>query len=210
MPDPNMIKIDEHKIGFMFVCKAGNSSIKTLLNEKFFKGRTEFNVHGPKALAPHAEYCNRHNFGKDYLIFGTCRHPEDRLISCWKDKVLKQLHRGFSRRKYPFSLGMPFDKFVEGLMLIKDNARCDQHLRSQFYDLDLGRISHLIRVENFRSDWERARELIKKHCGQDYPEMKFHERNTGSFKPEISKETRALIEERFIKDYELLGYEKRS
>ena len=105
---------------------------------------------------------------------------------------------------------MPFSKFVEEILNIEDDTDCEQHIRSQHFDLDLKRIDHLIRMESFYDDWEKSLRLIKKHCGKNYPKMAFHENKTENVNLEISKETRALIEKRYDRDYELLGYKKRS
>lgn len=210
MPDPNIVKIKEDKIGFMFVCKAGNTSIKEVLKTHFCKDRIFRNIHYPRALAPYVKYCKRNSFTDDYLVFGTCRHPEDRLISCWKDKIFNRFHSGFQCKKYNFYRKMPFSKFVEEILNIEDDIDCEQHIRSQHFDLDLKRIDHLIRMESFYDDWEKSLRLIKKHCGKNYPKMAFHENKTENVNLEISKETRALIEKRYVRDYELLGYKKRS
>ena len=208
--DPNIVKIEEDKIGFMFVCKAGNSSIKEALKMHFCKDRIFKNIHKPRSLAPYVKYCKRNSFTDDYLVFGTCRHPEDRLISCWKNKIFNKLHSGFIGKRYKFHRKMPFSEFVKELMNIKDDIDCEQHIRSQHFDLDLKRINHLIRIESFSDDWERSLLLIKKHCGKDYPKMTFHVNKTKKVDLEISKEIRDLIEKRYSKDYLLLGYEKRS
>ena len=208
--DPNIIKIEEDKIGFMFVCKAGNTSIKELLKTHFCKYRVTKYIHHPRALNPYVKYCKKDSFTNDYLVFGTCRHPEDRLISCWKDKIFNRFHSGFRRKKYNFYRKMPFSEFVKEILNIEDGTNCEQHIRSQHFDLDAERIDFLIRTESFHSDWEKSLVLIKYHCGKDYPKMTFHENKTESVNLDISKETRALIEKRYAKDYELLGYKKRS
>ena len=105
---------------------------------------------------------------------------------------------------------MPFSEFVEEILNIEDGNGCEQHIRSQHFDLDVKRINHLIRMESFYDDWEKTLLLIKKHCGKNYPKMTFHENKTESVDLEISKKTRALIEKRYARDYELLGYKKRS
>jgi len=208
--DPNIIKIEEDKIGFMFVCKAGNTSIKEVLKTHFCKDNVFESIHHPKALKPYVEYCKKDTFTDDYFVFGTCRHPEDRLISCWKDKIFNRFHPRFKRKKYDFYRKMPFSEFVEEILNIEDDTDCEQHIRSQRFDLDVKRIDYLIRMESFYDDWEKSLLLIEKHCGKNYPQMVFHKNKTQHVDLDISKETRALIEKRYAKDYELLGYKKRS
>jgi hypothetical protein len=210
VPDPNIIKIEEDKIGFMFVCKAGNTSIKEVLKTHFCKDRIIKNIHTKTALLPYVKYCKKDTFTDDYLVFGTCRHPEDRLISCWKDKIFNRFHPGFRHKEYNFYRKMPFSDFVEEILNIEDGTDCEQHIRSQHFDLDVERIDYLIRMESFYDDWEKSLLLIKNHCGKNYPKMTFHKNKTESVDLEISKETRALVEKRYARDYELLGYKKRS
>ena len=210
MPDPNIIKIKEDKISFMFVCKAGNTSIKEVLKTHFCKDRIIKNIHTKTALLPYVKYCKKDTFTDDYLVFGTCRHPEDRLISCWKDKIFNRFHPGFRHKEYNFYRKMPFSDFVEEILNIEDGTDCEQHIRSQHFDLDVERIDYLIRMESFYDDWEKSLLLIKNHCGKNYPKMTFHKNKTESVDLEISKETRALVEKRYARDYELLGYKKRS
>ena len=208
MPDPNNYLITEHKICFQMICKAGNTSMKCLLINMFEKDSSQ------KRSAGIFKTCSKNEIPDDYLVIGFCRHPEDRLISCWKDKVNgKYLHKGFIRR-HPKKIfhKMPFEKFVEAVASIKDNPllKCDQHFRSQTFDLNLDRIDYLIRMESFNSDWNNVREIIKNHCGADYPAMIDVKNKTQGPLPNIDEETRKRIERRFANDYKLLGYEKRS
>lgn len=209
MPDTNILKIEKHKLAFMFVSKAGSTSIKKVLRDKFLNTESKKN-HGPTALHPLGIYCKKDAIPDDYLVFGTCRHPEDRLVSCWKDKVCRdELYQGFCLRLYPMYVGMPFDEFVEVVASIKDNFLCDQHIRSQYLDLDLKKVQHLIKIENFKNDWETARKLIREHCNENYPVIECKYNKTNLINPEIDMNTRRLIEERYAKDYEILGYKKR-
>lgn len=215
MPDPNILKIEKHKIAFMFVNKAANSSVKRVIAEKLLgKGNgKDVVLSWSEPFHEDVEFTNRISIPHDYLIFGTCRHPEDRLISCWKDKVRNgfKLHEGLYKSSRKFYKDMPFAEFVKEISLIKYRSKIwDQHIRPQWHDLDLKRISYLIKVENFINDWENARAMIKTHCGETYPQMIFHDRNTGLSKPRISKKTRSLIEKIYAKDYRILNYKSRA
>jgi len=158
--------------------------------------------------------CHKDDIPDDYLVIGFCRHPEDRIISCWKDKVNgKRFHQGFNRR-HPgkFHHHMPFNEFVKQVATIPDaeGFLCDQHFRSQTYDLKLNRVDELVRMESIRKDWDRARDMIFNHAKVAYPEI-YHRNKTSKKETfEVSPETRKLIEQRYADDYKLLNYESRN
>ncbi|MGK2887045.1 MAG: sulfotransferase family 2 domain-containing protein [Rhodococcus sp. (in: high G+C Gram-positive bacteria)] len=71
----------------------------------------------------------------DLEVFSVVRHPADRLVSCWADKIngekarMRGLTPGFARLG-GFSIDMPFDKFVERVCSVPDD-RAEAHFRSQ-------------------------------------------------------------------------------
>jgi|11_taG_2_1085331.scaffolds.fasta_scaffold00421_9 hypothetical protein len=213
MADPNNYFIEEDNIIFQMICKACNTSMKWLLIELFEKDNRK---HSQIALNPSLKWkmLDTKEFSNNSLVIGFSRHPEDRLISCWKDKVNGvRYHKGFDRR-HPnmFKHKMSFDEFIKSVSKIKDGPglECDQHFRSQTFDLDLNRLNYIIRFEHIRHDWGNCQEIIENHCGRVYPDIP-HRNSSGSFsKPQIDNKTRLLIEERYSNDYDLLNYERRS
>lgn len=202
MPDPNNCLVHEHKICFQFICKAGNTSVKRALVDLLCKEHEKEHVF----KRPHSKwkYCNKYEIPNDYLVIGFCRNPEDRLISCWRDKVQgKEPFPSFLRQNIPHRLS--FDNFVKRIYN-RSTKGCDQHFRLQTYDLNLDRVDAIIKMETFDDDWEKVRKLIYKHCGINYPKIK--PQNVSKKAPvEISYETRRMIENKYLLDYETFGYE---
>lgn len=203
MPDPNNCLIEEHKICFQFICKAGNTTIKTLLVDLLCdEHEKESILESPQEKW---KYCDKDSIPSDYLVIGFCRNPEKRLVSCWRDKVngLPKQFKGFIHYKIPHKL--PFEKFIKQICKMKDE-QSEQHFRLQVYDLNLERLDALVKMESFEEDWEKVRKLIFNHCGVKYPKIGKPENVSNKEKVNVSKEIREMIEKRYEADYKLLGY----
>lgn len=96
------------------------------------------------------------NLYTDYFKFAMVRNPWDRLVSGWKNKVVKRNHYHFSDDEL---LKMQqFENFVDYVAGI-DIERCDGHLRLQSKMIDLNNIDYIGRFENFE---ENLLKILKK------------------------------------------------
>ena len=94
-------------------------------------------------------YSNPASRCPDYFKFAFVRNPWDRLVSCWKDKVVSYNYFGFSDSER--SKMKSFENFVAFLGGV-DIERCDLHLRSQSKLVDVDNLDYIGRFESFTSD----------------------------------------------------------
>jgi len=94
----------------------------------------------------------------DYKAFRVAflRHPLDRLVSCWADKVARRKPGGSAAlERAGFRIGMPFHEFLAAL---PDRRDRDPHTRPQTAFLP-SRVDLLGRVETIEDSWSRLRAL---------------------------------------------------
>ena len=204
MADPNNLLTPEG-VGFNFICKAGNTTIKRMVVQKHIE-KSQWNA---AYSAPHVyfKYCDKDRLIKDskYLV-GFCRNPYARLVSCWKDKVNKKLHSGFARRYPQITQKTTLDEFINFVYNTPDE-KAEQHFRSQTWDLaPMEDIDCLLRLENISECWQKARRDIIDLVGVDYGELQHHNKSKNKT-PELTIKQRQKIRIRFERDFEVLGYE---
>ena len=94
---------------------------------------------------------------RSYFKFSFVRNPESRLISAWKDKVLKQNAYQFSPVDHERMKNLDnFLTWVENF----DIDTCEEHLRSQNTLIDLKNIDFLGRFESFTEDFNFVLEKL--------------------------------------------------
>lgn len=205
MADPNNLLIREHKLCLMLICKAANTSIKWAVAQATGlpqTHRTDLHYPTPNKL----DVKQLRDDG--YLVLSVIRHPFDRAVSCWYDKVArpKRFHQPF-RRKYGDRVkpGMSFAEWVSFIADIPDGLS-DQHFRSMSWDLVLSEkvIPQCIKVES-PAWWEHLRARINDHCGLD---IGAELRENRAKRPDVKVDTISahLLKERYRQDFEYFGY----
>jgi hypothetical protein len=155
----------------------------------------------------------------DLFSFAFVRNPWDRLVSCYRDKIIGEApdytsfdpERGVARclaRFDAFKPGMSFDDFVEVVAGIPDEE-ADEHVRAQWTfiadrDGDIA-VSFVGRFENLAHDFRLA-------CARaGLPDLDLPRAQAccspARYSRYYSSTTRDLVAERFQKDVELFGYE---
>ena len=93
----------------------------------------------------------------NYFKFAFVRDPFDRLVSCWRNKVLDENHFGLSEsQRDDFQDFGQFLNWVE----LQDLDRGDHHLRKQQRLVDLNHVDFIGRMESFEHDFIRVCETL--------------------------------------------------
>ncbi len=150
----------------------------------------------------------------NYYKFTFIRNPFDRLVSCYKSKILLP----YNLKQPPhfnapyFSTIQPnssFADFVQSIANIPD-FMADQHFKSQYailYDKNKLLVDWIGRFENLEADWA---ELAKKYNFK--PDLAYHnsshnvENTYQDYRLYYTKELADMVYKRYQKDVELLGY----
>lgn len=218
LSDRHVIWLPEHRLAYLRVPKAANSSIRAALARRFALPRIE----GMSAANDrywvqldnsHARIMTpgtfQHSAGtRDAWIFSFVRHPVARLYSCWNNKLIEneELTRGFV--DMGLVRGMDFADFVARVAELPDEC-CDIHVRSQASILlHNGRLmpDFVGRVEHTDTDWEHVRYEVQMRCGRDLGELPQKNVRGGAGEDangELTPAVEALIRRRFAQDFEL-------
>jgi len=195
-------------LAFMCIPKNANTSIKRALLKAIYNIDEIANPHDPKYFI----YTNKEwiHAQKAWLIIAVKRDPLDRLISCWREKVMntQKLHSGFRKHK-DIRWKQSWSKFVEVIKNIPDYFS-DQHFRSQSWDLYVRHEvvpNMMIAFENLADGWHLVQKRVLEHCELKLPLLdKVNETPTNIAWPEINEYDRNLVHSRYRLDYRLLGY----
>ena len=136
---------------------------------------------------------------RDYYSFAFVREPFERLVSCWRDKVVGRGAWALDELR-----GLGFDAFVQALETL-DLETTDRHVRPQSTLVPTERIDFLGRFEDLVADWTLlCREL-------DLGELSLGHVNRSSGQSDddlvISAGTAERIRRLYRKDFQLFGYD---
>ena len=140
----------------------------------------------------------------DYVKFAFVRHPVDRFLSAWQDKVVEHNYYGFDEPTHAEMQSVEaFAEWTAGHDLA-DIRAVDQHLALQCRLVDLGQVDLLGRLETFDRDFSRILRAVGLPDAQSAP------RNvTGQRRPTrlgLPAALQARLTELYRQDFELLGY----
>ena len=135
----NLTLCHERKFIWFRVAKTGSRTIYNHLKESGIHLDVE---HGRLLRYPV-------NLFDDYFKFSFVRNPWDRLVSCWKNKVIDSNLFRFSDTE--LEKMRHFENFVAYTASL-DVDTCNRHLRSQSSLIDLNNIDYLGRMETYADD----------------------------------------------------------
>lgn len=219
LADPNNALIASHRIVMMFICKAGNTSVKRALADAL---DLPPNDAVPEQLQPHRRFdlafptpnkMDAHALrAAGWLVCGIVRHPLARIASCYEDKICGGTLFGPFARKYGGTIraNMPFADFVDAVCAIPD-GQADQHFRSMSWDMatDAGEIvpEHIFRVED-NEWWQDLRRTILNHCEVNIGgERRENASRMKNWRGYYSPKSLAAAKLRFARDLRLFGYD---
>jgi hypothetical protein len=196
MPDPNNIVLHDHKLVFMCIPKAANTSIKNAIQKSLgMKG-------DPNQLGKFDIWDKYQIHSSDYFSIAFVRNPIDRLVSCYKDKVIRKHFPAFE--KHGIDHGMDFESFVE-IVVSTPDIKADQHFRSQAHELlidDEIVPDYIGNVENIYNDWQTVKTLCPT---LNLPDLPFD--NVSGFDISIDDTIKDKIYKRYKRDFEIFNYE---
>lgn len=168
--------------------------------------RTIFNVCEQANLnldAEHPMFCHYPtNLYKDYFKFAFVRNPWDRLVSCWRNKVVDSNYFELSSDKL---LEMQnFENFVD-FVAQKNIETCDHHIRLQSKLIDLNSVDYIGKFENFNEDLSAIVQII----GLDSIniEQKNASKDRLSYKQYYDESLKDKVAEIYRKDISIFSYE---
>ena len=184
----NLTISDKKKFIWFRVGKVGSRTILDVFRQANIELAAEhpFDVHYPV------------NSYKSYFRFAFVRNPWDRLVSYWRDKVIR-------RNKFDFSDSeQGFESFVDYIAMKVDMERGNPHLRLQSSLIDLNHIDFLGRFENFQTDLREVMGLLD-------IEATIKKKNASGRKADYheyyTERTREKVAELYKKDIRIFNYE---
>ena len=184
----NIIRSDKQKyIGFL-IAKNALSSCRDHL-----KRCTE--VSNFKFLA---EYKNTWD---SYFKFSFVRNPWDRLVSCWKNKIVEVGYAGMKNRH------MSFDTFVIMVTEGQWKSYHDIHWAPQTMCFPHKLVDFVGKFENLQEDFNIICDKIGITCEQLPHVNKTKLESSRHYTEYYNDETRQLVAEKYKKDIMLFGYE---
>lgn len=139
-----------------------------------------------------------------YFKFGFVRHPLDRFISAWQDKVQDRNHFRFDRAtREKMRTIENFAAWVAEQDL-RDLATTDRHVALQSRLVDLSQVDHLGRMESFDDDFS----AVCREIGLPWtsPERRNRSAPRGITRDNASADLRSTVEEIYRLDYQVFGY----
>ncbi|CAN5372850.1 hypothetical protein BH09ACT12_BH09ACT12_37380 [soil metagenome] len=138
----------------------------------------------------------------DYYKFAFVRHPLDRFVSAWRDKVVENNYYRFEsdelRRMQRLEA---FAEWTAGHDL-GDVTTVDQHLVLQSRAIDLTQVDHLGRLETFADDFV----AVCRRIGLPEVVTQSHNRSRVDQPTDVSAEVRDRVQELYRLDFQILGY----
>lgn len=152
------IYVPQLNLIYLSITKTGNSSIKSMLLDKVdvkYDKDEYLTIHRKSNDTFQRITTKEITENKDAFKFSVVRNPFDRLVSCYKNKILEEeylpIQEGFGKIFYK---GMPFEEFVIKVCKIPD-IFSDRHFRSQYsylYYKDKLIVDYLGKFENLEED----------------------------------------------------------
>ena len=137
-----------------------------------------------------------------YFKFGFVRNPWDRLVSCWRDKIIRTNYFRLADSELEQMQDFrAFVKFVETF----DLQNCDPHLRLQSALMDLNMVNFVGRMERFDEDFRIVLQQL------NLPDREIERKNVSQHRKPYpyyyDTELRERVRKMYRKDIQLFGYQ---
>jgi hypothetical protein len=184
----NLSVSEERKFVWFRVAKVGSRTILDIFNQANVELAAEhpFDVYYPV------------NMYAMYFKFAFVRNPWDRLVSCWRDKVVG------SDKFVSSDNEQEFESFINYVTRFVDLEYGNRHLRLQSRLIDINHIDFLGRFETFEDDLEKVMKIldiqavIKKINATD---------RKADYRDYYTERTINMVAELYKKDIQIFNYE---
>lgn len=218
-PAGTAVLLEASRAVYIEVPKVACSSIKILLAGWLGTDLTAVGGDPHRAQFPEPGPCQAGpKLYPSLFSFAFVRNPWDRLVSCYRDKVLGEapdfttfhLQRGVAyclARFDAFQPGMSFVEFVEAVTKIPD-GEADEHFRSQYTFLSNrdGKIAidFVGRFETLHRDWDAVCRQLG-FPSTELPHVQAARRRV-DYAKYYDSNTRTAVTRRYAEDVRLFGY----
>jgi hypothetical protein len=210
--------VDERRLVFMSVPKVACTAIKlALIKARGIKIPADKSLHQYVHIHPswHREAGRLGEAQTGYHRFAFVRNPFDRLVSCYRSKIVfeptpSQPHHLYAGYYFDLPTNVPFDDFARRVAKIPD-ALADAHFKSQhalLYDGGELVVDDVGRFERIEADWQP---LAARHGLE--PTLEASNESTrkdgvhDDYRHYYTEELATLVYERYRKDVHTFGYE---
>lgn len=219
--DEYSILLEPHRAVYIDIAKVASSSIKATLASVLGLQGADGNPHEVEFPRPPTADLQGDRIYPGLYTFAFVRNPWDRLVSCYRDKILGEVtdFTGFAEsgiahcfaRFDAFSANMSFEDFVRAVASISDDE-ADEHFRSQAdYVTNASgcvAVDFVGRYETLSDDFDHVGHKIGLRSDIRLPRLQSAPKlNHASF---YTSQTRSIVEARYAKDVELFCYEFQS
>jgi hypothetical protein len=190
----NLTISHQHRFLWFRVAKAGT---RTVLGH-FARHDVPLDVHHAMRLRyPTAVF-------EDYFKFAFVRHPLDRFVSAWRNKVVENNYFGFDDATHQQMQRVEDFARWTAQHDLSDLSTADHHLALQTRLVDLTQVDYLGRLETFDADFAAV-------CGRigvpaTRPEVRNRTQPRDAGPEPVSEELRFLVGDIYRLDFQVLGY----
>ena len=208
--DPWVIVFNEHKIVYIPIPKAANSSIRTALlplvgeKQEFVDKIQEYRGFEKIRLN---NFLERHD--ERWMIFTVVRNPYDRYVSGYSNKLADRDKVFGALLKMGLRAGDSFMRFIR-LLQIWPPERLNDHFAPQALILEkaLRLKIHVFKMEDLHVEWPKIKDKIEAHAGVKIGELMQLNRSSSSQKKQtfLSSEAKEIIRNIARIDFDAFDY----
>ncbi|MGB0383499.1 MAG: sulfotransferase family 2 domain-containing protein [Ardenticatenaceae bacterium] len=210
--DPRMFYIlDKQKLVYLAIPKVATTSILLTISESYGLKIKRGLIHSNPFW--HCQLGKLNKAQTPYHKFTFIRNPFDRLVSCYKEKIVNR----YNRKLPPFyngpHLSVPENaSFAQFVQIVSDTPDClaDRHFKSQYailYRKNNLLVDWVGRFEHLAENWAELAEKynLRPHLLHKLSSHNF-ENTPRDYKLYYTREFADMVYKRYQKDVDLLGY----
>lgn len=140
----------------------------------------------------------------DYFKFAFVRHPLDRFLSAWRNKVVENNYFGFDDATHRRMQQVETFAAWTAEHDLSDLDTADHHLALQTRLVDLSQVDFVGRLETFDADFAEVCDRIRVPATP--PQVRNRTRSPDDAPEPVSQELRTLVSTIYRRDFQVLGY----